>query len=56
MPLNCTLKNGKSDGNSLAVEWLELCAFTIGVTGSILSQEIKIPHAVWHSQKKKKKW
>ena len=53
MPLNCTLKNVESGGNSLAAQWLGLCPFTTGVTGSIPSQEIKITRSVWYSQKKK---
>ena len=31
----------------------EDCASTAGGTGSIPRQETKIPHATWHSQKKK---
>ena len=61
IPLNCTLKNGW-DGNSLAVQWLGLCASTTGDTGSVPGQGIKILHTLWCSQinkhqslKKKKK-
>ena len=42
-------------GNSLAVQWLGLCASTEGGTGSIPGWGTKIPHAAWRSQKKKKK-
>ena len=41
--------------NSLAVQWLRLCAFTAGVTGSIPGRGTKIPHATWHGQKNPKK-
>ena len=41
-------------GNSLAVQWLELCTFTAEGIGSISDRGTKIPQAVWHSQKKKK--
>ena len=34
---------------------LRLCASTAGDKGSIPGQGTKIPHAVWHSQKMKKK-
>ena len=48
-------------GSSLAVQWLRLRASTAGGAGLIPGQGTKIPHAVWHSQKKKfffnfKKW
>ena len=39
-------------GASLEVQWLRLCASAAGATGLIPGQEIKIPHASWHSQKK----
>ena len=38
-------------GNSLAVQWLGLCASTVGGAGSIPGQGTKIPHATWHGQK-----
>ena len=39
-------------GTSLAVQWLRLCAFTAGGTGSIPGQGTKIPHAAGkHGQK-----
>ena len=41
-------------GASLVVQWLRLRTSTAGGTGSIPGQGTKIPHAVWHSQKKKK--
>ena len=34
-------------GNSLAVQWLGLCTFTVKGPGSIPDQGTKIPHAVW---------
>ena len=42
-------------GTSLAVHWLRLRASTAGAIGSIPAQGIKILHAAWCSQKKKKK-
>ena len=42
-------------GNSLAVQWLGLCASAAGGTGLIPGRGTKIPHAVQHGQKKKKK-
>ena len=41
-------------GNSLAVQWLGLGAFTAKGTGWIPGQGTKILRAVWRSQKKKK--
>ena len=41
-------------GNSLAVQWLGLCAFIAEGPGSIPGQGTKIPQAVQCSQKKKK--
>ena len=35
-------------GNSLAVQWLGLCALTANGTGSILGRGSKIPQAKWH--------
>ena len=35
------------------VQWLELCALTAEVLGSIPGQGTKIPQAMQHSQKKK---
>ena len=35
----------KTEGTSLAVQWLGLCTFTVGVVGSIPGQGTKIPHA-----------
>ena len=34
-------------GNSLVVQWLGLCTFTAGGTGSIPDWETKIPQAAW---------
>ena len=45
----------ESQGNSLAVQWLELHTSTTGDTDSIPSQGIKIPQDTWYGQKKKKK-
>ena len=42
-------------GNSLAVQWLGLWASTAGGTGSIPGQGTNMPHAMRHSQKKKRK-
>ena len=39
----------------MVVHWLKLYASYAGGIGSILGGGIKIPHAVWHGQKKKKK-
>ena len=39
-----------SAGASLKVQWLRLCAFTVGDTGSIPGSGTKVPHALWHSQ------
>ena len=36
-------------GNSLAVQWLVLCASTAGSMGLIPDQETKIPQATQHS-------
>ena len=46
---------GKFIGNSLAVQWLGLCAFTAEGPGSISGQGTKIPQAMQHSQKIKKR-
>ena len=41
-------------GNSLAVQWLRLCAFTVEGLGLIPGGGTKIPQAAWRGQKKKK--
>ena len=41
-------------GSSLAVQWLEFCAFTAEGPGSILGWGTKIPQATWYGQKKKR--
>ena len=41
-------------GNSLAVQWVGLPAFTAEGPGSIPGGGNKIPQATWCSQKKKK--
>ena len=43
-------------GASLAVQWLRCCTSTAEAMGSIAGWGTKIPHATWHSQKKKKRW
>ena len=40
--------------NSLAVQWLGLCAFIDEDLGLIPGWGTKIPRAVWNNQKKKK--
>ena len=40
-------------GTSLVVQWLRFWASNVGDVGSIPSWGIKIPHAMWCSQKKK---
>ena len=50
------IKNTAQEGTSLAVQWLRLCGFNAGGTGSIPSWETKIPHAAWYGQKVKKKF
>ena len=40
---------------SLAVQWLRLCTPNAGGMGSIPGQRTKIPHAMQHSARKKKK-
>lgn len=46
-------KNEIDLGNSVAVHWLGLCAFTAGAPGSIPGCGNKILKASWSSQKKK---
>ena len=43
------------EGNSLEVQWLEVCAFTAGGTGLFPGWETKILQALRQGQKKKKK-
>ena len=45
----------KKAGNSLAVQWLELCASTVGGLGLIPGLGTKILHAQWNSQEKKER-
>ena len=45
----------KELGNSLVFQWLGLGASIAGGTGSIPGGRTKIPHAVWHGQKKRKR-
>ena len=45
----------KDAGTSLAIQWLRLPAFAAGGVGSIPDQGNKILHAVWCSQKLKRK-
>ena len=42
-------------GNSLVVQWLGLWALTAKGLGLIPGQGTKIPQALWHGKKKKKK-
>ena len=42
-------------GNSLAVQWLGLHAFTAENMGSIPGRGTKIPQAAWHGQERKRK-
>ena len=49
------IKITKFLGSSLAIQWLGLCASTARGLGSIPGWGTKIPKAVRHSQKKKKK-
>ena len=42
-------------GNSLAVQWLGLCALTAEGLGSIPGWGTKIPHAAQRDQKKRRK-
>ena len=42
-------------GTSLLVQWLRLCASSVGGPGSNPGQGTKISHAAQHSQKIKKK-
>ena len=50
----CSFKN-VGFGNSLAIQWLGLGAFTADGPGSIPGQGTKIPQAVRHGQKTKTK-
>ena len=45
----------KERGTSLVVQWLRLCTYNAGCTGSVPDWGTKIPHASGHGQKKKKK-
>ena len=45
----------RPSGNSLAVQWVRLCASTAGAGGSIPGWGTMITHAAQCSQKKKKK-
>ena len=45
----------KKAGNSLAVQWLELCTSTAGGLELIPGLVTKILHAQWYSQKKKER-
>ena len=40
--------------DSLVVQWLGLCLLTAGALDLTLGQEVKIPQATWHGQKKKR--
>ena len=45
-------KNNFTSENFLAVQWLRLCFFIAGGSGSILGCKTKIPKAMRHSKKK----
>ena len=45
----------KSEGTSLAVQWLRLCASNARGMGSIPGWGTKIPYVVWHGHKIKRK-
>jgi hypothetical protein len=49
------LINRRNTWASLVVQWLRLHAPNAGDLGSISSQGTKIPHAVWHGWKKRRK-
>ena len=42
-------------GNSLVVQWLELCSSTVGGSGLIPNQRTKILPAKWHDWKQKRR-
>ena len=42
----------KERGTSLVVQWLRLCTYNAGCTGSVPDWGTKIPHASGHGQKK----
>ena len=42
-------------GTSLSIQWLRLCAPTGAGMGSVPWWGTKVPHAMWHHQKKKKR-
>ena len=42
-------------GNTMVVQWLELCAFTAEDPGSVCGRGTKIPQAIWYSRRKKQK-
>ena len=42
-------------GTSLVLQWLRLCAPSVGATGLSPAQGTNILYAIWHSHKKKKK-
>ena len=50
----CQLKKKGELRDSLVVQWLRLCTYAAGGTGSILGRGTEILHARWCSQKKKK--
>ena len=52
---NIPIPKGRNLGNSLAVQGLGLHNFTAKGQGSIPGQEPKIPQAMQHGQKKKKR-
>ena len=55
MPSPSDALKAEIQGNSLAIQWLRLCTLTAEGLGSIPGQGTKIPQAMRHGQKKKKK-
>ena len=49
------MAQNSSQGTSLSVQWLRLCAYNAGGAGSIPGRGTKIPHAAGRGQKKKTK-
>ena len=49
------MAQNSSQGTSLSVQWLRLCASNAGGAGSIPGRGTKIPHAAGRGQKKKTK-
>ena len=52
MEKDSILKHVKQDRDFPGIQQLRLCASNSGGTGLIPGQRTKIPHAMWHGQKK----